>query len=640
MVSNLKKNEIGGLTQSVLDPMLLEKSTGYYHTLYLVGAFENLIDLCVAHELLHGIITHIAVAAKYLHGIGGDALQHVGGKTLCHGRKLADLRHFSVVDKIRNMESELARCLYLHAHVGKHELDCLIAAYWFSEGDTLLRKDILYVCEPSALYKLKKSQIRGACFVCRAQAHVFEKYKAYINAIVVDYDTNTNDIANHLADLFSSMNDYKTRLQHAVLLQKGYQPLFDIAKEMFPGCTILMVDSGYNIVCSANTDFENDILPGADPDAVEHIKRLVKLGFYDKTELDQMAEHGYYNQGDKYLNPVISLPPNVCGCPLIVRSYHESSTFFAFVTCYYYYSNPTLVQQRMFKLLSDSLDDYFQITDYYEHVRPFHQQVIADLIENENSSEDFYRDRCLRLHLPQAGDFRLGLIYVSPSNSVRASHCALQLKAWCAVKNYGVFQYGSTVILLMVDWDSYSVRETVDADKNWQMLSDTLRDIGAYMGISLSFKHISGLSNAYHQAAEAAKQGHKSNMDETLHFYSKYYIDELLDCYEKSYPIDNLCVNQLEKLSGPDRGGSSDLELLYLYLCSERNISLTGKKMNMHRNSVIYRLQRINDSLNLDLGDPDVRFRLMLAFKVLSRKNILNISNRDNTEPSSIVHIE
>lgn len=378
-----------------------------------------------------------------------------------------------------------------------------------------LRKDILYVCEPSALYKLKKSQIRGACFVCRAQAHVFEKYKAYINAIVVDYDTNTNDIANHLADLFSSMNDYKTRLQHAVLLQKGYQPLFDIAKEMFPGCTILMVDSGYNIVCSANTDFENDILPGADPDAVEHIKRLVKLGFYDKTELDQMAEHGYYNQGDKYLNPVISLPPNVCGCPLIVRSYHESSTFFAFVTCYYYYSNPTLVQQRMFKLLSDSLDDYFQITDYYEHVRPFHQQVIADLIENENSSEDFYRDRCLRLHLPQAGDFRLGLIYVSPSNSVRASHCALQLKAWCAVKNYGVFQYGSTVILLMVDWDSYSVRETVDADKNWQMLSDTLRDIGAYMGISLSFKHISGLSNAYHQAAEAAKQGHKSNMDET-----------------------------------------------------------------------------------------------------------------------------
>ena len=182
-----------------------------------------------------------------------------------------------------------------------------------------LRKDILYVCEPSALYKLKKSQIRGACFVCRAQAHVFEKYKAYINAIVVDYDTNTNDIANHLADLFSSMNDYRTRLQHAVLLQKGYQPLFDIAKEMFPGCTILMVDSGYNIVCSANTDFENDILPGADPDAVEHIKRLVKLGFYDKTELDQMAEHGYSQSC--YIAPAerMRLPPDR---PLVSRKQH------------------------------------------------------------------------------------------------------------------------------------------------------------------------------------------------------------------------------------------------------------------------------------------------------------------------------
>ena len=66
-------------------------------------------------------------------------------------------------------------------------------------------------------------------------------------------------------------------------------------------------------------------------------------------------------------------------------------------------------------------------------MKPVIDPVAADLIENENSSEDFYRDRCLRLHLPQAGDFRLGLIYVSPSNSVRASHCALQLKAWCAV---------------------------------------------------------------------------------------------------------------------------------------------------------------------------------------------------------------
>lgn len=47
-----------------------------------------------------------------------------------------------MVDKIRNMESELARRLYLHAHVGKHELDCLIAAYGFSECDALLR--ILY----------------------------------------------------------------------------------------------------------------------------------------------------------------------------------------------------------------------------------------------------------------------------------------------------------------------------------------------------------------------------------------------------------------------------------------------------------------------------------------------------------------
>ena len=35
------------------------------------------------------------------------------------------------------------------------------------------------------------------------------------------------------------------------------------------------------------------------------------------------------------------------------------------------------------------------------------------------------------------------------------------------------------------------------------------------------------------------------------------------------------------------------------------------------RNSVIYRIQKIQDILALDLDDPDVRLRLMISFKIL-----------------------
>ena len=43
----------------------------------------------------------------------------------------------------------------------------------------------------------------------------------------------------------------------------------------------------------------------------------------------------------------------------------------------------------------------------------------------------------------------------------------------------------------------------------------------------------------------------------------------------------------------------------------------------MHRNSVIYRLQKIQDILNLDLDDPDVRMRLMITFKIMQMQGKL-----------------
>ena len=37
----------------------------------------------------------------------------------------------------------------------------------------------------------------------------------------------------------------------------------------------------------------------------------------------------------------------------------------------------------------------------------------------------------------------------------------------------------------------------------------------------------------------------------------------------------------------------------------------------MHRNSVIYRLGKIQEILGFDLNDPDVRLRVLISFKIL-----------------------
>ena len=95
----------------------------------------------------------------------------------------------------------------------------------------------------------------------------------------------------------------------------------------------------------------------------------------------------------------------------------------------------------------------------------------------------------------------------------------------------------------------------------------------------------------------------------------------MLQNYAQEIPLEDVYIRYLDRLMDDNSSTCSNIKLLYYYLCSERNISLTAKNVHMHRNSVIYRIQKIQDILALNLDDPDIRLRLMVSFKVLEMLN-------------------
>ena len=55
------------------------------------------------------------------------------------------------------------------------------------------------------------------------------------------------------------------------------------------------------------------------------------------------------------------------------------------------------------------------------------------------------------------------------------------------------------------------------------------------------------------------------------------------------------------------------LNTLKYYLLSQKNVSKTSKIIFMHRNTVMYRLKKIQEALEVDLSDPNTCFELYLA---------------------------
>lgn len=73
----------------------------------------------------------------------------------------------------------------------------------------------------------------------------------------------------------------------------------------------------------------------------------------------------------------------------------------------------------------------------------------------------------------------------------------------------------------------------------------------------------------------------------------------------------------VNKIINYDKDNSSELaNTLYTFLLMERNALATSEQMHIHRNTLSYRLKKINNIIEADLNDGNVRQYLLNSFKI------------------------
>lgn len=489
----------------------------------------------------------------------------------------------------------------------------------FTGMESSLEDDILYVCERKLLYETDRSKFEGHCFVIKPCPYDYQPG----SAIILSESSNMRVVTNTLIELFEKINRFERLIKQATVMHKGYDPYFEVAKQMLPGCLIVMTDSAYSLVSSTMHSVPQN----------EYLDGIVQRGFYNKTDLDLMASKGYFEDDRKYKAPVLyEAGHTISGLPFVVRSYRMYGATASFVGCYFLESAPTLFDLTAFKCLTDEIGSYMFANGMYDDNMPTKQRMIDDLISEKRNDPDFFYDRCAKLHIPFEGDFRLGLIQTETDNIIKAAQMVNQLSTYCFVQNFGVFQHVTSVIILFRDWHNYDVKEIAGFEENWQSLMGSLRANHAQMGISLSFKTIDQFGIAYRQAQNAMSQGKLRSPGCDVYFYSEYYVYDMLQNYDNVIPLNNVYTCYLEELDDGKSNSCSNLELLYVYLISERNIALTARRVHMHRNGVLYRIQKIQYTLGLDLDSADVRLRLLLSFKILDMKGRIDLRQFDERD--------
>ena len=100
-------------------------------------------------------------------------------------------------------------------------------------------------------------------------------------------------------------------------------------------------------------------------------------------------------------------------------------------------------------------------------------------------------------------------------------------------------------------------------------------------------------------------------------FFGDLSLYELLLGVSDPNTLADFCEHWLSSLIRYDEQHHTDLlPTLGAYFENNGNMARTAHLLNIHRNTLVYRLGRITEILQLDMDDSNVRLNLHLALKI------------------------
>lgn len=242
----------------------------------------------------------------------------------------------------------------------------------------------------------------------------------------------------------------------------------------------------------------------------------------------------------------------------------------------------------------------------------FPESPLGEYLTNENPKALEMLSRALKIASWKENDMKW-LIYAQPLSmnplTPMPSHAKLMFNR---IEGIISVEYKTGLVFLC------NLRILKNKDKAIQQLSSNLNEICYYAGTSSSFYELEELMDMTEQAQIALNYAPKANGAIHLfeHAVTPYLISMLkkIDQGRLKHPV----LNQL--MNYDRRYGSKLYDTLYIYLKNERKIAETLKELKIPRSTLLNRLQRIDQILDISLDSPEERLYLSLSYTLYHKE--------------------
>ena len=471
-------------------------------------------------------------------------------------------------------------------------------------SETQIERDKLLVCLLSEAISAEKQD--GVFFLCIRDkiADDSETELAMSGITIVRAKLGLRELYNRVNRIFVKVAEWVLAMERNIAKRCGLQDLLDIAEPIFNNF-ITIQDSSFKLVA-----YTKNIPP---PGIV--MKRLVHFGYHPPETMDLFRRYRRIEEFNRNTDVIVSSDKATSEYDVVKKTFHIGGSLFILVVmeCCSKPADNSVVE--LFNILIDYVKSYADLDIAQTGGVCCLKSLALDILDKSAGSKEDARVRSSYCDYPFEGGFRLYLYSFEDENNVPTAHLINLLAESC--KDAVAFLYKTNAMMIEL--------QRVDIAKTCERTENALGDIEFICGISNDFNCLWDLPAAFEQAMIASDISSrlKSNIgnkgSKRFRFFSDNIIYHFVNAGYRASPgvFENSFLSRsISALREYDEQHKTEtVSILRMFLENERSATTVASAMHMHRNTVLYHMEKICDLLDISLDDPDVRLQLLLAFK-------------------------
>lgn len=479
------------------------------------------------------------------------------------------------------------------------------AVHYLDSRQTIFEPDILYLGTVSGFSEIRNVDCPINLLLIQDSDQLSDcQSQEMLNMIILESYPPLEVLYEEIVSLLKNSKQImqkSLRLYDRLATGQGLKDLVNFGGAVL-GNPIIVVDNGMKILAYSQND---------QPDATWN--ELIEKGFHPYELTKAIIADGVT---EKFMNeemPVIFMPESRetqhLGWRLVIAG--KIVGYIAVIDNYRPFEEDDIeILTVLCKVVSIELQ---KNNNYWQTKGMVFKDLINDLLNDQLKNTKLVNERLKYLDIKfnefltlLVAEYKLESTQNIPFSYIQETLEATVFGGRCAVYNNKL-----VLVINRRTKNSFSEEEVLKINK-------LLEEYQMIAGVSRSFCDITRLKNYYDQSIKATELGLHFDVKKSIYIYEDYMEYHLIETAASLGEVKAICSPMISDLIEYDRQNKSELvNSLFAYLSSGNNLAESALKIGIHRNSMNYRIRKIEEVLNIKVDDPHTSLILNLSLKIL-----------------------